>query len=206
MPTDPLSLKSLLLGGAEVPLCEGQEAGALAEVSQAIRTKVPHLSWANASKEIDEQVGSILNHPIDEMLVGVWAKYKDLQKYRDTKAYPPGRTILTSLAKHEVEASFNPSVVIQVAGMDTARLELPIMLRLHLEGVILKIEGGKILALQAGSLQGVATVEFRLSILRPKLPSRNLFQPIENETAKLDFPATISFGEGVAIRSAADSA
>jgi hypothetical protein len=202
MPTDPLSLKNLLLGGDDCPPCEEEEDASLAQVRKEIQTKVPNLSWADASREVDNKIDSVLDKPIDEMLVHAWSKYKELQKYCDADAYPPGKTVFTSLVSHEVDASFMPSVVIQVAGMDIAALELPITLCLELEGVVLKIDSGKILAIQAGSLQGVGTLEFRLQMLRPKLPASNLFDPIEKKTDKFDFPAAIQLDDGIPIHRA----
>ncbi len=200
MTTDALSLKNLLLGGSPAPPSEGEGQAALTEVRREIETKVPNLSWSHASKEIDAKIDKLLSQPIDGLLVSAWGKYKELQKYADAEKFPPGKTVLTTLVKHKVEASMKPSVVIQVAGIDVASLELPIVLVLEMEGAVLKIEGGKILALQAGSLQGVGTLKFRLNMLRPKLPSQDLFPPLEKKTPKFEIPAAIPFGEGILIR------
>ena len=200
---DPLSLKNLLFGGAKAPASESEGDTSLAEVRQELQTKLPNLKWADVSKDIDEKIDSILSCPIDEMLAGAWAKYKELQKYCDAEAYPPGKTVLAGLVKHRIEGAFTPSVVIQIATIDVANLELPIGLRLELEGIILKIESGRIMALQAGSLQGVGTVGFQLNMLRPKLPTRELFPSFEKKTPNVDLRAAIPFGKGIPIRRAA---
>lgn len=199
--TDPLSLRNLLLGDGEAPSTEGEEKTSMAEVRREMKTQVPNLKWADAAKEIDKKVDAILNQPIDKMLAGVWSKYQELRKYSDPKVYPPGKTVLTSLAKHKIKATFKPSVVIQIIGIDVARLDLLIVLRLDLEGVVLKIDGGRIMAVQAGALQGVGTVEFQLNVLRPKKIKKTLFKPIEKKTDKFDFPAAIEFEDGVPIKS-----
>lgn len=199
MTTDPLSLKNLLLGGAGAPPSEGEGDSALAEVRHEVQTRVPGLRWSDASKAIDAKIDSVLERPIDGLLVAAWAKYGELRKYADLGAYPPGKRVLTSLVRHKVDASFKPSVVIQVTGIDVASLELPIVLTLELEGVTLEIEGGRILAVRAGSLGGIGTLGFRLSVLRPKLPPKDLFPPIEKRTEKVELPAAIELGEGVRI-------
>ncbi len=203
MTTDPLSLKNLLLGGAGAPPSEGEGDSALAEVRHEVQTRVPGLRWSDASKAIDAKIDSVLERPIDGLLVAAWAKYGELRKYADLGAYPPGKRVLTSLVRHKVDASFKPSVVIQVTGIDVASLELPIVLALELEGVTLEIEAGRILAVRAGALQGVGTVGFRLSVLRPKLPPKDLFPPIEKKTGKVELPAAIALGDGVHIGAAA---
>ena len=102
--------------------------------------------------------------------------------------------------QHDIEAVFNPSVVVRIGGLgDVASLALPITLSLQLEGVVLKIKAGKILAVQAGSLQGVAEMKFQLKMIRPPLPAKDLFVPRKKKTEKFDFPAVIEFDEGYAI-------
>jgi hypothetical protein len=201
---ETLSLKSLLFGGGKALSCEGEGEGSLAEVRQQLASQLPNLDWADASKAIDDKVDSVLSFPINGMLVGAWAKYKALHKYCDAEIYPPGKTVLLSLLKHQIEAAFAPSVVIQVAGIDIAGLLLPIGLSLEVEGIVLEIESGKIMALKAGSLQGFGTVEFRLNMLRPKLLTKQLFEPIERKTAKVDLRAAIPFGAGIPIRPVTD--
>ena len=202
MKNDPLSLKNLLFGGGDSPSTEDQDKTSMADLRQEMKTELPSMKWSDASEEIDKKVDFILNHPIDKMLADVWSKYKELQKYSDPKAYPAGKTVLTSLAKHKIKATFKPSVVIQLIGVDAARLDLPINLQLELEGVILKIDGGRIMAVQAGALQGVGTAQFKFNILRPKLISKDIFKKIENKTKKFDFPASIGFGDGIPIKRA----
>lgn len=199
MTSDPLPLQSLLCDWDTAP-SSAETNESLAEVRDEIRKQVPGVGWTKASKQIDNKILAILNQPVDQLLVEAWAKTQGLQKYTDAEAYPPDKTVLTSLLEHKLEKRFKPSVVLQVAGTDAFKLELPISLSLQLEGVVLRIAGGQVRALQAGSLQGVGSVKFMLHMLGTPFPPRPFHAPVEKKTDRYDFPAEIDYEPGIRIQ------
>jgi hypothetical protein len=181
-----LTLRDFLLTRAEDAreAIEKSEAGA--KLKEAV-AKVPGIEWGPVAKEIEARMGEILDLDVVGVLLGGWKKYRQLQQYRDATKYPPDETVLLSLAEHAISSSHHPKIEILAEQLLLARLEFTITLALKLEGIVLKVRGGKIREICAGRCRGKGTLACAgVSLL-------------EKETEPLELPGRIGLGEGVEI-------
>ena len=67
--------------------------------------------------------------------------------------------VLVPLARHTVSSTHKPFVEILVRETAVARLELDVRLAVQLEGVVLRIQDGRIGEIRAGSWRGSGSLE-----------------------------------------------
>ncbi len=170
MPESALTLKDFLLARTEDAREAIEKSPAGAKLKEAVG-KLPGIEWGPVAKEIE----------------GGWKKYRQLQQYRDTTKYPPEETILLSLTEHSIASSHHPKIEILAGEVPVGSLEFTITLALKLEGVVLKVRGGKIREISAGRCRGKGSLECAGVAL------------LQKETDPFDLPGRISLGEGIEI-------
>lgn len=163
---------------------ERSETGA--KLKEAV-DKLPGIDWAPVAKEIEAKIGEILEVDLLGVLLGGWKKYKQLQEYRDVTKHPPEETILLSLAEHAISSSHHPKIEILAAEAPLGTLEFTITLALKLEGIVLKVRGGRIREICAGRCRGKGTLACAGVELLAK------------ETDRFELPGRFSLGEGIEI-------
>ncbi len=186
MAEDALTLKDFLLARTEDAREAIEKSPAGAKLKDAVG-KLPGIEWGPVAKEIEAKIGEVLDVDIVSVLLGGWKKYRQLQQYRDTAKYPPEETILLSLTEHSIASAHHPKIEILAGEVAVGSLEFTITLALKLEGVVLKVRGGKIRELSAGRCRGKDTLECAGVAL------------LQKETDPFDLPGRISLGEGIEI-------
>jgi hypothetical protein len=144
---------------------------------------------ADTLSEMNSLDVEVLDIPVLTFLLPAWQKYREIHEFADPGKHPAEETILVSLAEHTVKVEHYPSLQATYRGVDIpkAKLEFALLGDLTLEGVVLKIQDGKIKAIQSGAVKwsGELLLEKR-SILKKESKSHDL-------TGKLDL------GEGIAL-------
>ncbi len=148
----------------------------------------------SVAKEVSGQLETLLDIRLVDIILGGWAKYDALRDYADPAKHPPEEICLVPLAKHEIKSLHEPYVEILMNEKAVGRIPFRIELALVLEGVLLKVQGGRIWALQAGRCRARGRVSCGKKIL------------VERKTEPFDLPGTLAFPKGVAIPGAVDSA
>ena len=186
MAESALTIKDFLLTHAEdaKQAIEKSEAGA--KLKEAV-DKLPGIDWGPVAKEIEAKIGEVLDVDIAGVLLGGWKKYRQLQQYRDTAKYPPEDTILLALVEHSIASSHHPKIEILAEQVLLGTLEFTITLALKLEGIVLKVRGGKIREIAAGRCRGKGTLACAGVTL------------LEKESDPFELPGRISLGEGIEI-------
>ena len=186
MAESALTLKDFLVARTEDAREAIEKSSAGAKLKEAVG-KLPGIEWSVVGKEIEAKIGDVLDVDIMGVLLGGWKKYRQLQQYRDTTKYPPEETILLSLTEHSIASSHHPKIEILAGEIPVGSLEFTITLALKLEGVVLKVRGGKIREISAGRCRGKGTLECAGVAL------------LQKETDAYDLPGRVSLGEGIDI-------
>jgi hypothetical protein len=119
-----------------------------------IAKKAPDVTWPAALEEITRKTDDLLQVNIPEVAAAAWTKYQVLRKYSDPGKYSSGETFMVPLATHTIRSVHKPYVEILVGNEPVGKVDFEIDLELVLEGVLLSIRGGKIVAMRIGSCQG----------------------------------------------------
>ncbi len=164
------------------------EAGEkMSEIRERIARDSGSVSWPVAFSELVNKIGDVLDIRLTDILCSAWHKYREIRKYADSTAYPPGETFLVPLAKHTVNSVHRPSIEILVDDCPVAVVDVAVEISLTLEGAVLKISDGKIKGITTGYCtgSGIITCEG--------------FTVLEKKTEPWNLPGSIDLGEGIPI-------
>lgn len=199
-------MKELTLNSLFFPTVSDDAAGATTEsvLGQADRVFValkgelgqhlPKFSQKALAEEIITKIGEALDVGLDELFASGWKKYEEIQVYADPALHPPEETILVPLADHTVQSSHNPRVELRIKDMLIGSISLDVQLALALEGVVLKIQAGRIREIRAGSGRAAGKLEI---VLTSKVGEKSLLS-LDKETPKFELQG-FDLGDGVAI-------
>ncbi len=189
-PTDPDAG-----GDALAESIRGQGAESLVALKGELKQQLPKLSFKVVEKEITAKIGEVLDVGFQELLVSGWKKYQEFQAYADPELHPPEETILVPLAEHTIQSAHQPRVDLMVKDFLLGSIGLDVQLSLALEGVVLKIQGGKILEIRAGSCQAAGSLK---ATLTSKVGEKELLA-LDRETPQFQLGEALKLGSGVAI-------
>jgi hypothetical protein len=158
------------------------------KIQKAIHEESRAIRWSWVRALVTEKTEEILDLNVLDVLLGVWKKYAEIKQYADSKKYGPKETILVPLAEHTVTSEHHPYVEILLKDQPVGRVVFDLEFSILLKGFALKIEGGAIWEVQAGS----AKAEGSLALDETVLLKRGL-EPI-------NFPGTIHFTKGISLQ------
>lgn len=181
-------------GEAAEPILDG-EGESLAALKGELKQQLPKVSFKAVEKEIAAKIGEVLDLGFSEVLLSGWKKYQGFQAYADPAQHPPEETILVPLAEHTIQSSHSPRVDVMIKNVLIGSIALEVQLSLALEGVVLKIQAGKILDIRAGTCQAAGSLQ---ATLTSKVGNKELLS-LDKQTPKLQLAGAIQLGDGVAI-------
>jgi hypothetical protein len=163
-----------------------ERAGALAAINDRA-SQIPGLPWSAVARAVGAKLDEVLDVNLAGIALSVWKKYQRLQEYRDPVRHPPEETALVPLAEHTIESVHRPHVDVLVNEAPVGRLDFEIRLALKLEGVVLKVRGGKIREIGAGRGRGQGHLKCAGVTL------------VERQTGNFELPLAIDLGDGLDI-------
>lgn len=149
--------------------------------------------WPIAFEIIIKKIADILDIGILDIMVMAWNKYRILLKYADREKYPPDETFLVPLAEHTIKSEHCPSIEILINGNPIGKINFNITVSLMVEGIILKIQDGKIKEITTGTCKGKGTVMCENIVI------------LEKQTESISLPGSIDLGEGIPIMHSQDT-
>ena len=150
------------------------------------------VGWGVIKEEIFKKLGDLLEISIPDILVAAWNKYQILLKYLDREKYPPNESFLVPLAEHCITSEHHPYVEILVNDQPVGKIGFDINVALTLEGIILKIQDGKIKEIFTSTCKGKGTISCDHKVI------------LEKKTESVPLPGTIDLGQGIPITPMAD--
>lgn len=150
------------------------------------------VGWGVIKDEIFKKLGDLLEIGIPDILVAAWNKYQILLKYLDREKYPPNESFLVPLAEHCITSEHHPYVEILVNDQPVGKIGFDITVALTLEGIILKIQDGKIKEIFTSTCKGKGTISCENKVI------------LEKKSESVPLPGTIDLGQGIPIVPKAD--
>ena len=144
-------------------------------------TGLPQLG--DFSKQLDEQITSMLDVSLSDIIAGAWKK---LPALRECLQAPPGETRLVTLSEHSIESKHRPQLVIRWPGGERA-IEFELKLSLQLEALHLHIRSRRIIGASAG--QWSAAAAFRCTDPDVML--------LNKQTQKYPLAGSVDFAAGI---------
>jgi len=162
--THTLTLGSVLLAGATTvsdrlgaSLESGPEAN---QIKAALAKAAPGLPLGALLEGISKAVQDALDVPVADVLIGAWQRARDLRAALETTRESAAATVLVPLVSHAITSEHRPYVDIVVEGVPLARLVFPVKVEFRLEGVILRVNQGRITDILAGTVKVKGTLKF----------------------------------------------
>lgn len=178
------------------------EGASLVDLEADIQEQLPKVSMGSVKEEMSAKIGEVLDVGFDEVLVSAWKKVQGLQEYADPEKHPPEETLLVPLAKHSIQSAHRPHVDLKIKNVLIGSVQLEVQLALKLEGVVLRVQAGRIHDLRAGACQASGSLKCQL---KSKVGTKELLS-LERATPKFQLVGAISLGDGFAIPSPATRA
>ena len=94
-----------------------------------------------------------LDIALDDILARAWGGWHELRKFADDKQTPPDAINVVTLSDHTVESVHMPSVDFLVFGVLCHSFNFEVAAQLHVEGINLEVQGGKITEISLGKLK-----------------------------------------------------
>ena len=162
----------------------GEQAAA---VKESVLKQTKGVGWGVIKNEIFKKLGDLLEISIPDILVAAWNKYEILLKYLDREKYPPNESFLVPLAEHCITSEHHPYVEILVNDQPVGKIGFDINVALTLEGIILKIQDGKIKEIFTSTCKGKGTISCDHKVI------------LEKKTESVPLPGAIDLGQGIPI-------
>ncbi len=166
---------------------ELESGTAISTLREKIRTEIKGVQWPAAFDEIKNNVETVLDVSIPAVMAAAWNKYRFLSKYLDRDKYPPDKTVMLPLAEHTVKSEHRPAIEIYFNDRLIGKINFLVTVAFVLEGLTLKIRGGRIMEILTGSCTGKGAVSCENCLL------------VERATAPFTLPGSIKLGEGIPI-------
>ena len=162
-------------------------SGNMPALKKLILQQTKGLGWGVLREEILKKVEDLLNISLPEIFTAAWNKYHILLQYLDRQKYPPNESFLVPLAEHTINSEHHPSLEIMINEQPVGKINFAISVALTLEGIILKIQDGKIKEIFTGTCKGKGTVKCEDQVI------------LEEKMKSLSLPGSIDLGEGIPI-------
>ncbi|GEM_PF-2797109 len=150
------------------------------------------IKWSLVLERIVDHLPGMLDIPIPEIVAKAWSGYKELHKYRDRDAYPPGETFLLPTASHTIKSEHHPVLEIRINGKEIGKIEFTVTVALLLDGLILKIQDARIKEIIIGSCAGEGSIMCQNTVILTK------------KSPSIYLPESVDLGEGIPIVSVDD--
>jgi len=124
-------------------------------LKENIAREYKQLRWDCLSNLIVEKIGDLLDMDLKDILVGAWQKCEEIGDCLNKSDGPAAdETMAVALAEHTIASHHDPKLDILLNGKRIGEVVFHIQLSLDLQGFVLKIQGGKIREIQAGTCRG----------------------------------------------------
>jgi hypothetical protein len=157
MSNPSLSVSSLF----EMP---GQDAQrrpvAWREFENRVAGEVKGINWTTAMPDLTARIAELFDVQIPDVLIGSWKKIDEIRAAIERTSKDPEGVTYVALAEHTIESEHHPSIEILVKRKVVKRLEFIVRISFQLQGYVLRIERGRITAIETGTCQAEGTIEY----------------------------------------------
>jgi hypothetical protein len=163
---------------------------AAAVLKEEVAKKSKLIQWSAVQDVLFETTIEALDIPVLTFLLPAWRRYREILEFADAEKHPPNEQNLVSLAEHTVKVEHHPYLQVTFRGIEIpkARLEFTLRGDLTLQGVILRIQNGKIKTIQGGAVKWSGELLLENSTV------------LQKESKSYDLTGSFELGEGIPLR------
>ena len=187
---ETLTLGRVLLSGASSlseRLLSGLDATEeAADVKAAIERAVPGLPLGPVIDGVCRSLQQALDVPLSGMLARAWDRSRELRAAIKQTRDSATAAVLVPLLPHTITSEHRPYVDVVVNGAAVARLVFPLKIGVQLDGIVLRIAGGRITDVMSGAVKIKGTLKFADFVL------------LEKTTPPISIPGSLPVAESVA--------
>lgn len=140
--------------------------------------------WTHLEQTVCNKLSEILNMDAMDLIASAWEKYQVL--HESAEQSKSGETVFVPLEEHSVDLDLHPYVEVRFGQQLLKKIEFDVTMTIKLDGLVLKLENEKIVAVEAGICEGTGEVQLKNISLW-----KHDFDPIEL--------GKISLGNGIKI-------
>lgn len=130
-------------------------ADTLTELRRSIQHRLPALDWEAVQKQILNQVETLLDKPLWDILYPAWEEHDDVKKFIHEQSFDEDGVLgIAVLTDHELRSSYAPTIDINLNGDSQGVLCFFLGVKLDLIDITLKINKGKIEEVLSGTING----------------------------------------------------
>jgi len=166
------TLGNVLLAGAPklsdglgARLAHGSEAS---QIKAALAKAASGLPLGALLEGVGRAIQDALDVPVTDLLIGAWEHARDLRAALETTRRSPGETALVPLLSHSISSNHRPYVDVVVEGVPLVHLVFPVKVEFRVEGVVVRVRGGRIAEILSGTVKVKGTVKFDDFVLLEK--------------------------------------
>lgn len=123
------------------------------EFQNRLGSEIKTIKWPAAMPDLVSKIGELFSVELPDVLIASWKKAAELQQALEESRNAPEAVTILELAEHTVSSDFHPSIEIRVLGVPSKKIQFTVRLLANLKGINLKIQGGAITEIQAGSCE-----------------------------------------------------
>jgi len=141
------------------------------EFQSRIGREIKTIEWPAAMPDLASKIGELFNVGLPDLLVVSWKKAGELQDALEESRQSPEEVIFLELAEHVITSEHHPFIEIRIGGvLLPKKIQFTVALSATLKGVVLRIKGGEIVEIQAGSCEFDGKVKYEdLTIAEKKV-------------------------------------
>lgn len=131
------------------------------KLQQTLEQEISGLDWAQAKQELYKQLDSLLNISLGSILARAWVELNHVKQTIEQQQKDKTDSVaIIPLFEHKVLSEHKPKLKILLNGKKISELTFVVKFILKLEGILIKIQYGKIQAILAGKCKGVASISY----------------------------------------------
>jgi hypothetical protein len=125
------------------------------EIRERVSKEASSLKGLVTKDWIARELGSLLKQiRLVDIFVGAWNKSRQLRKYLDPTKYPPEEAAFVPLVEHAITSTHQPYIEILINDRPIGKVRLEVIVKINLQGAVLKIQGGKIKEIRSATGRG----------------------------------------------------
>ena len=157
----------------------------LDETKNRVASLVRGLRWKAIEGELRKKASGLLDTDVMDLMTAAWEKYRVLSDLAEQSASTEEAAFFP-LGKHTIHSEIHPYLEVQI-GNFSQKITVDVTANIELEGLILKIEKGKITAFESGSCQGSGEIKYKNLLL------------LQRTFKRIELPGRIDLGNGIAV-------
>jgi hypothetical protein len=139
----------------------------IASIRRVLQDRVAGLDWDQVKTDIYQQLDSLLDIPLNEVLERAWLTSTPvLQAIERQLENQSDAIVVIPLLVHKVRSKHQPKLKIHLENDEVGELALVAMYTFRLNGVLLKVQHGKIHSIVAGKCKSFASLLYQDTMLK----------------------------------------